>query len=199
MYFNDNLAIGSTPLDKNESAGLKLKHISTISELNEFENLNILSATHWIHSQKMKEVLTVSFLLQLHKKMLFDVWSWAGIFRTSDKNIGLPWYEIPERTKIILNDAQYWIDHKTYSWKEIGARLHHKLVWIHPFANGNGRHARLFCDALFLKYSVPLFNWGNIHSNSNLQRITYINALQAADKKNIQPLLNFLDGKIEQK
>ena len=192
MNFNQDLAVGATPLDLNESNGLKIKHITLVSELNEFENLNIAQAIRWTKLQKKKEILNVSFLLALHKKMLGDVWSWAGTFRTSDKNIGAPWFEIPEKTKSLIQDAEFWIQNKSYSWEEIGARLHHRLVSIHPFPNGNGRHARLFCDTLFLKYKVPLFSWGDIGSDESDTRSAYIAALRAADGKDYGPLLGFL-------
>lgn len=195
MDFNKGLPAGATPLDKNEAQGLKLKHISLLSELNEFENQNIAKAMQWLPSQRKKEILNVTFLLALHKKMLGDVWTWAGTFRTSDKNIGAPWFDVSQKTKSLLEDVEFWIAHKSFCWDEIGARLHHRLVSIHPFANGNGRHARLFCDALFLKHKVPLFTWGGINSAPTELRSRYIKALQAADKKDYSLLLSFLERK----
>jgi Fic-DOC domain mobile mystery protein B len=189
LDFNSDLPQGATPLDKNEAQGLKLKHIVLLSELNEFENQNIATAMLWLPSQRKKELLNITFLLALHKKMFGDVWKWAGTFRTSDKNIGVPWFEVPEKVKILLEDVSFWIENGSYSWEEIGVRLHHRLVSIHPFPNGNGRHARLFCDAVFQKHGIPLFAWGNIGSAPLDFRTKYIAALRAADRKDYAPLL----------
>jgi Fic-DOC domain mobile mystery protein B len=187
--FNSDLPQGATPLDKNEAQGLKLKHIVLLSELNEFENQNIAKAMHWLPSQRKKELLNVTFVLTLHKKMFGDVWKWAGNFRTSDKNIGTSWFEVPEKVKILLEDVSFWIENSSYSWDEIGVRLHHRLVSIHPFPNGNGRHARLFCDAVFQKHGIPIFSWSGVGFAPSDFRTKYIEALRAADRKDYGPLL----------
>jgi Fic-DOC domain mobile mystery protein B len=189
---NDSLAPGATPLDANEIAGLKLKHISLISELDEFENLNITNAMLWLRKQKRMNPLTDTFLRKLHKKMFGEVWEWASQYRTSDKNIGVPWFEVTAKVKALLEDTQYWIDNQTYNWDELGARLHHRLVSIHPFPNGNGRHARLFCDAVLATHGRPLFTRRGVGTNPSEVRSSYIAALQAADAKDISPLLLFL-------
>jgi Fic-DOC domain mobile mystery protein B len=193
--FNKDLPYGATPLDLNETQGLKLKHITLLAELNEFENRNIAKAMLWLRQQRKKDLLTVSFLLNLHKKMFEDVWKWAGVFRISDKNIGCPWIEIPQKVKALLDDVSYWIENKTYPWEEIGVRLHHRLVSIHPFPNGNGRHARLFCDEIFIKHGISPFTWGCITTSPSETRMKYIAALRAADMKDYKLLLDFITKK----
>jgi Fic-DOC domain mobile mystery protein B len=119
--------------------------------------------------------------------MFKDVWRWAGQYRRSDKNIGVAYEQIGVEVFKLCADAQYWIDHETYDWKELGARFHHKLVSIHPFPNGNGRHARLMTDVLMLSYEQKLFSWGA----DSKTREQYLEALREADRGRIAKLIAF--------
>ena len=65
----------------------------------------------------------------------------------------------------LLDDTKAWIEHKSYARDEIAVRFHHRLVQIHPFANGNGRHARLMADLLVIELGAERFSWGR----TNLQ------------------------------
>ena len=190
--FNQHLASGATPLDPNEAAGLKLKHITLLSELNEFENQNIAKAIVWINRRREKNILTPSFITELHKRMFGDVWNWAGVFRTSDKNIGVPWYDIQGKLKFLLDDVQYWMENSSYPLDEVGARLHHRLVSIHPFPNGNGRHARLYCDAFMMNQKAVPFSWGQKSADVSVVRQAYLDALRAADNRDYSLLLDFV-------
>ena len=141
---------GQTPLDDDEKDGLLIKTISTRGELDEFEQKNIEDAVQWSISKiiKLEEVLTIPFLLNVHKRMFNHVWEWAGIFRTSNKYLGVDKYQIPFELRNLLDDCNYWILHNTFNEDEIATRFKHRLVSIHPFANGNGRHSRLCADIL---------------------------------------------------
>ena len=141
----------STPLTAEEKNGLKLKWITLRSELNEAEARNIAQAQLWLASNKKKDVCSDTFLRKLHKKMFCDVWIWAGEYRTTERNIGVAPYQIPMKLMQLFDDLNFWIDNKTYSNHEIAVRLHHKLVQIHPFPNGNGRVSRLMADLVLQK------------------------------------------------
>jgi Fic-DOC domain mobile mystery protein B len=190
--FNQHLATGATPLDPDEAAGLKLNHITQLSELNEFENQNIAKAIVWINRQREKNILTSKFVIDLHQRMFGTVWKWAGVFRTSDKNIGVPWYEIAGSLKVLLDDVQYWIDNSSYSLDEVASRLHHRLVSIHPFSNRNGRHARLYCDAFMMSQKSVPFTWGQKSVDVSVVRQMYLEALRAADNRDYSLLLEFV-------
>ena len=153
---------GATPLDPEEIEGLKLPHITTMEELNRWEQSNISEAYSWLKKRRnQKDVTNQELLLKLHKQMFGKVWKWAGQFRRSEKNIGVSWPTIQVELNQHLADINYWIEHKTYSPDEIGIRFHHKLVWIHLFSNGNGRHARLATDALLENvFEIKPFTWG---------------------------------------
>jgi Fic-DOC domain mobile mystery protein B len=141
---------GQTPIDENEKEGLLIKTISNRSELNEFEQINIEKATIWSLGRKFNidRILTEAFIKELHKKMFEDVWNWAGQFRTSNKNIGVDKFDIKTELKILFDDCKYWIQNKIFSEDEISIRFSHRIVKIHPFPNGNGRHSRLIADIL---------------------------------------------------
>lgn len=182
---------GATPLDADELASLIPSHLTTQAELNEWEQLNIVEGDKWARKQR-KEILTENFLRQLHKQMFGETWRWAGDFRKSDKNIGVDWLHIGVELKKLLDDVPYQVEHGTFPADEIAIRFHHRLVAIHPFPNGNGRHARMMADLLVERLGKPRFSWGS-HSlvDSNDTRRNYIVALQAADARDIAPLLAF--------
>jgi Fic-DOC domain mobile mystery protein B len=188
-----NYPQGATPLDKNEIKGLLLTHITTRAELDRWEQDNINEALTWFHDHKPAKILDESFMKLLHRKMFCNVWRWAGKFRQSEKNLGVPSYMIAVELKKLCDDAEYWIENKTFSEDEIAVRLHHRLVSIHLFPNGNGRHARLAADILLVNVlGKSAFTWGsaNLVKPGDVRR-RYIESLQAADKGNYKPLLAF--------
>ena len=138
---------GATPLDPNELGGLKFKHITTREQLDELEQANIQSGLRWL-ARHRGDVLTDDFAVTLHMRLFGEVWEWAGTFRRTGKNIGIDPVHIAAELRMLMDNARYWAEHKTYSASEAAIRLHHRLVHIHPFPNGNGRHARIMADAM---------------------------------------------------
>ena len=186
---------GQTPLDPDEKAGLKPKHISTQGELNAWEQLNITKGVQWAQRQLKKDILDHLFLRELHKRMLGNTWTWAGTYRKSDKNIGCDWRQVPERVRNLLEDTKYQIKHAVTEPDELAIRFHHRLVLIHPFPNGNGRHSRFITDLLLQKMGLKPFSWGSggyasLVSHNEL-RAAYLTALRTADQGEIAPLLAF--------
>jgi len=181
----------ATPLTPEEMRDLIPAYIAYRSELNEAEQENIERALAWVAGRK-RDLLSEKFIRDLHRRMLGDVWKWAGKFRASERNLGIPFYEIPVAVRQLLNDAQAWIEYNAYAPDEIAVRFHHKLVQIHPFANGNGRHARLMADLLIVRLSREQFSWGRESlRDAGAMRKRYIGALQTADNHDIRPLLAF--------
>jgi Fic-DOC domain mobile mystery protein B len=185
---------GNTPLSPDEQADL-IPNLATKEELNEWERSNILIAYDWaLNSRTLKRQnpLTEPYIRDLHRRMFNQTWKWAGMYRNTEKNIGVPTHQIRDSLGGLLGDARYWLAHQTYPPDEIVIRFHHRLVSIHPFANGNGRHGRLMADVLALTQNRPVFTWGgaDIVAQGDFRR-RYIDALPAADKNNIEPLLAF--------
>ena len=195
MGLNIDYIEGQTPLDEDEKEGLLIKTISTRGELDEFEQKNIEDALSWIlkRSFKMENLLTENFIKNIHYRMYSDVWKWAGRFRDSNKNIGVDKFEIGVNLKNLLDDSLYWIENKTYEPDEIAIRFKHRIVSIHSFPNGNGRHSRMMADILINKiFGKELFNWGSTNlGKEGSDRKSYIESLRNADKGNIASLLKF--------
>ena len=186
---------GTTPLDADEREGLRFKHVSTRGELNQLEQANILEGMDWLKKQKSSAVLTEDFVRNLHQKLFGKVWKWAGSFRETERNIGVDPLQVASQLHQLLDDTRYWIEHDTYPPKELAARFHHKIVYIHLFPNGNGRHARLMADTLLTKLmDAPSIDWAGGYSleNMNERRAQYIAALRAADKHDFSELLAFV-------
>ena len=186
---------GQTPLDEDEKEGLLISTITTRGELDEFEQLGVEKAIEWSMKRKLvlENILTEDFVRELHKRMFSDIWRWAGEFRTTNKNIGVDKNEIRPELKKLLDDCRYWIDNKVFVVDEIGARFSHRIVTIHPFANGNGRHSRLIADILVNHgLGQPHFTWGSINLTAKGEaRFKYLQALKQADENNYQSLIEF--------
>lgn len=187
-------ADGVTPLDFEELKGLLPTHITTRGELDFLEMENINQAIIWSENLKTNDILNTEFICKLHKKMFSNVWKWAGKYRKSKKNIGIPYIQIAVELQTLCDDSQTWIDYDTYSPDEFAARFHHRLVFIHPFSNGNGRHARLMADLILEKiFTTKIFSWGGESlANHNKIRKEYIKALKLADEHDYSLLLEFV-------
>ena len=185
---------GATPLDADEVQGLLLSHITNRTELDRWEQENITEAEAWAFRRKPRKILTEDFIKRMHKRMFGNIWRWAGEQRTSGKNIGVPAWQVFTELHNLCADCATWIERNTYPADEIAARFHHRLTAIHPFPNGNGRHARLMTDVLLVHLlSQPRFTWGSGNLvNAGECRRQYINALHAADRHDYSQLLTFV-------
>jgi Fic-DOC domain mobile mystery protein B len=182
-----------TPLSPEELADL-LPNLATKEELNEWERENILRAREWATADRTSPVGMASdeYVRKLHTKMFDQTWKWAGEYRRTDKNIGVSVHEIRDGLMVLCGDVRYWIDNSTHCPDEIAVRFHHRLAFIHPFPNGNGRHARLIADVLVMKLGRPAFTWGSANLvKEGEARTKYLQAIRAADNGDFQLLLEF--------
>ena len=186
---------GQTPLDEEEKEGLLIPAIATREELDEFEQQNIEEAIQWTLSRNFKRnsLLTEAFVKEVHKRMYGNVWAWAGSFRKTNKNIGVDRHRVAVELKALLDDTTFWIDNAVFSVDEIAVRFKHRIVSIHCFSNGNGRHSRLMADIIIEKiFKKDVFTWGaGDLSKESENRNTYINSLKVADNGNYELLLSF--------
>lgn len=186
---------GETPLDEDEKEGLLIKTIATRGELDEFEQQNIEQAVLWSlnRSFKPEAVFTEEFIQGLHKRMYGDVWAWAGDFRQTNKNIGVDKWQISIELRYLLDDTKFWYANNTYNPDELTIRFKHRLVSIHCFTNGNGRHSRLMADIIIEKiFNKPVYSWGatSLVKEGNT-RAAYLSAIKTADQGDIEPLIKF--------
>jgi len=182
----------ATPLTHEERSDLIPSWVTFRHELNEVEQANIAKGALWASKQRRREVLDEAFICDLHKRMFGDVWTWAGHYRTTERNIGVPAWQIRMDLKTLLDDARLWVNRTVFDPDELAVRFHHRLVAVHPFPNGNGRHARLMADLLVMRLGRDRFTWGG----ANLQRAgeirtRYVTALRQADGHDITALLAF--------
>ncbi len=195
MGLDSDFIDGQTPIEEEEKDGLLIPSIATYGELDEFEQQNIEQAVQWTLGRSFKPelIFTEAFVRSVHKRMYADVWAWAGEFRKTNKNIGVDKRQIPSDLKYLLDDAMYWHENNTYPADEIAVRFKHRIVSIHCFPNGNGRHSRLMADIIIEKlYKQPVFSWGaaNLSSDGD-SRTTYLKAVKSADKGDFNLLLAF--------
>ena len=182
----------ATPLTPEEQRELIPAHIAYRHELNQAEQENILRAQDWALGRRRSDLLSERFVKDLHKRMFGDVWRWAGNFRTTERNLGIPYHDIPVALRQLLDDVKAWIQYNSYPPDEIAVRFHHRFVLIHPFPNGNGRHSRLMADLLVMQLGQERFSWGraNLQHAGDVRR-RYIDALCTADNHDIEPLRAF--------
>lgn len=185
----------ATLLTPEEREGLLQSWITHRRDLNDAEQENILKGAVWARrarSTSPEALLNDAFIRALHKRLFGDVWKWAGRYRQTSRNIGIDAYRIQTELVALLGDVRYWVVNGIFPPDEIAVRLHHRLVAIHPFPNGNGRHARLMADLLIERLGGRSFTWGggSLVDVGEL-RAAYIAALRAADDHDIGPLLTF--------
>ncbi len=191
MTAPDDVPIHATPLTAEEREGLIPSHVTLHRELNELEQQNILEADTWVFARRHNP-LRRAFLRSLHHRMFGKIWRWAGVYRSSNKNIGVDREQIQIRLDEALDNVRYWIEHKTFPPDEIAMRFHHELVFIHPFPNGNGRWSRLMADILAIRLGQPRFSWGRSSLRAaDKTRQAYIEAFKAADNHDFTALIAF--------
>ena len=188
VFFNDRE--GNTVLSAGEQAGLRLRHIHQMKDLDEAEQININEGLLWLSRNKKKDILHPSFFCRLHKQLFGQVWNWAGKYRTTEKNIGIDYWKVPSALKKLCDDTEYWIENETYPWPELIARFHHRLVSIHPFPNGNGRFSRILTNHLCKIHGKPQPSW-KASLPPKERRSIYIHALRKADVRKMDPIIHF--------
>ena len=185
----------ATPLEAEEREQLLQTWITSRADLNIAEQENIIDGAAWARNRRSRrpaDMLNPDFAIMLHKQMFGDVWKWAGTYRTTARNLGIDAYRIGTEVPQLMGDVRYWVENKTYQPDEIVVRFHHRLVAIHPFPNGNGRHSRLMADLLIERLGGASLSWGggSLTDTGELRR-QYVDALRAADNHDIGPLLTF--------
>ena len=189
---------GATPLDEGDLAGLIPTWVTTRADLDAVENEGIQRAVLWVFSPRVRyevdDVLTAAFADRLHARMFGKVWRWAGKRRQRVTNIGVEPYQITTKLRDVFDDATYWHTHADAGFTpvEVAARLQHRLVAVHPYPNGNGRHSRLMADAYLRGCRLPPLGWGGLDLNAATEsRARYIETLRAADAGDYGPLIEF--------
>ena len=183
---------GQTELSEEGREGLIPSYIATRADLNDAEQRNIAKATLRRAPPTTEKLLDDKYLRDLHKAMLGEVWSWAGRYRTLETNIGIASTQISPAVRTLVDDARVWVELDTFGPDELAARFHHRLVQIHPFPNGNGRHGRISADYLLTSIDEPAFSWGrDLEIATDELRRRYRQALQRADDGDIEDLVRF--------
>jgi Fic-DOC domain mobile mystery protein B len=189
VFFNDR--DGHTLLSNKERKGLRLTHVTNMKELDAAEQMNINEGLLWLNSVNSKDFVSEVFFKKLHKKLFGEVWKWAGEYRTSEKNIGVQPYKVASEMMKFEEDAKLWLEKGSFAdWAELLAHFHHKLVFIHPFPNGNGRFSRIVTNYLCEQYGKPVPSWYPDLPPEE-RRAKYIDALKAADVKKYFDLIEF--------
>lgn len=176
---------GATPLEDEELDGLKQSWITTRADLNEAEYDNILDAQNKWYGRKSRldRLLDDKMVRDLHRDMFGEVWTWAGAYRRTEKTVGIDPIHISVSVRNLVEDAKHWFAPDSVMDVDAAAvKFHHKLVLIHPFANGNGRHSRLITDLILRAAGALEFSWGGADLGYEGDvRARYIGALRAAD------------------
>jgi Fic-DOC domain mobile mystery protein B len=189
----------AAPLTQTEVKGLLLP-VLTRAELNRAEIENIIDAMSWVFQPgrrlRPEAIVSEEWLKRLHRRMYGQVWAWAGRYRTTDRNLGVPCWQIRIDIRNLLADARAWLADTSaarYGSDELAVRFGYRLVAIHPFPNGNGRWSRLVSDALVVALGGTRFTWGgrSLVEPGTLRR-EYIASLRAADASgDLAPLMTF--------
>lgn len=184
---------GATPLD--DYSGLIPRWVQNLGDLNRVEAENIAHAQRKYLKKRIDNPavwFNISDLKAIHKAMFGDVWKWSGDFRKSVTSIGIKPYLIPNQLSEFCHEVASWCNNPVdLTFLEQAARVHHKLVLIHPFENGNGRFSRFISDRYLIAYQCSYPNWPYLQDDGE-QRADYIQRLRAADKGDYEPLVQLM-------
>ena len=150
---------GHTELTDEDRRGLIPTYIATRGDLFDAEQRNIAEAL-LRRSPEADQLLDDKHLRELHRTMFGQVWEWAGRYRQYETNIGIEPAGIPTAVRSLVADTRASLDYETYGPDESAVRFHHRIVAIHAFPNGNGRHGRIAADHLISALGRERFSWG---------------------------------------
>lgn len=171
----------------------------TDEDINQAELIGIFEATAWSRKARL-DPKTVKFWQRLHQQMFGQVWQWAGKWRTHEPNIGVPPHDIQPQLRQLAGDLEFWLSDQCHMTAlELIARFHHRLVFIHPFTNGNGRWGRLMTDVLAVReLGLSPLAWapaGNdLRDPESKERKHYISVIRAADEGDFACLTAYLNA-----
>lgn len=183
---------GATPISPDAKKDL-IPDLHTQEELNMWEAANIANAQKlWRRRSQRQFILNIKTLLRLHKSMFDVTWRWAGKFRSTELTLGIDWRQVQVATHDLCANVEWQIENEVYPADELAIRFHHRLVFIHPFQNGNGRHSRLATDLLLERMKCKRFSWRSTSLIAQSRvRDEYIAALKEADNGHFELLLQF--------
>lgn len=188
----------ATPLEAEDFEELIPTDIATRAELNAVERDNIVAARLWAFTGRpiteAHRLFQTSVIDDVHRHMFGNVWRWAGKRRTRATTVGVAPAQIVTQLRATLDDARYWHDNGTFAPVEAAVRIHHRLVFVHPYVNGNGRHARLVADLYLHIVDGSTLRWGPVESEPSDSRAAYIAALRKADQGDYSQLIDYASG-----
>ncbi|MBI3135587.1 MAG: mobile mystery protein B [Bacteroidetes bacterium] len=185
---------GQNQLNEEELNGLKLTELTTYAEICTAEERGIAKTTAWVEKNyfKAEKIFTEAFLKEIHKRMLSEVWLWAGKFRLHNKNLGVDKIKISSELKQLMSNTRFWIEDESYTMDEIALRFAHRLMQIQPFPDGNARHAKIMANVILEHLlNSEIFTWGESITNPEKNREAFLDALRKADKGKMDDLLKF--------
>lgn len=185
------LGDGHTELSEEDRLGLIPTYIATRGELFDAEQRNNAQAL-LRRPPSVTALLDDTYLRRLHHAMFHEVWDWAGRYRIRETNIGIAFEQITSEIRNLVDDTKTWVEYSTYEQDEIAVRFHHRLVAIHAFPNGNGRHGRIAAGYLIASLNGEPFTWGaRLDTDTDRLRSAYLHALRRADGGDIDELIAF--------
>lgn len=185
---------GATPIG--DCSGLIPVWVHHVNDLNRVEAENILNGQRKYLQGRISDPPTwfqVKELKAIHRSMFGTVWEWAGVYRKSITSIGINPSLIPTQLAELCLEVSSWSQHPVeLTFVEMAARVHHRLVFIHPFENGNGRFSRLIADRFLLAFKCQHPVWPSHLNQEGVVRKDYIKTLKSADKGDYAPLVDFM-------
>jgi len=143
-----------------------------------------------------KHTVSEMLIKNLHQIILQETdKEWAGRYRNANVIIGGADHTPPNALQVPnkMRGLITWLNSQKNKLNiiELSALLHHKLVHIHPFFDGNGRTARLTMNLFLMQAGYPLV------VIMKTDRKKYYDVLDKADKGKYEPLIKFIAQSIE--
>jgi Fic family protein len=195
MTYNSNaiegnsLTLKETFLVINE--GLTIKGKPLKDHLEAKSHTEALEYLYELVDKDRRSTLSGRLIRELNQIVMRDIdKEWAGRYRNSNVIIGGADHTPPEAIEVpqLMQELIDWVrqSRKALHSVELAAVLHHRLVNIHPFFDGNGRTARLVMNVVLMQAGFPL---AVVLKND---RKRYYRTLGEADRENYVPFVRFI-------
>nr|BCX00339.1 MAG: hypothetical protein KatS3mg041_0385 [Bacteroidota bacterium] len=169
--------------------------------INRAELEGIARAQHFIFSLSPRQPITAALIRRIHYEAFHHLYEWAGKYRRVSVLVGVLEPPHPAQVPLLMyqleKNLELRLPYATRGMEELVevlAEVHHRLTFIHPFRNGNGRTARLVCDLISLRCGGPPVV---LYAREGDLRRLYIEALRQADRGNLEPLQGLIRAALE--
>lgn len=177
----------SLTLDEVSQVLLDRKNIGIRREQQEVKNY--YQTLTQLNQLQEKSLLEIEDILTIHQWIMAGLGgkNKTGAWRSGDVVVGnrqTGWitYQAPAAGQVsqLVEDLVDWYNHQEQYFSAIlkAGIVHYRMVWVHPFADGNGRTARALATLVLLKEKFDIKRFFTLDDYYDADRALYFGTIQ---------------------